>query len=128
MGPAFLSSSRVGREHQLSADRALASPGIVEMANPPVDHWCHIMPEAACGHQVYGRSWEWVQRLKPVLRVPGGAEATASPACPALPDTWGRGWASIPMAPLGFSEHLLGIPKRPSVFPSGRQKGRTVGR
>ena len=44
-----------------------------------------------------------------------GAGASVSPACPVLLDLQRRDWASIPEAPLAFSEHLLGIPRPPSI-------------
>lgn len=49
MGPAFLFSSQVRRKHQLSEDRALASLGLVEVMDPPGDHQCQVVPEAAGG-------------------------------------------------------------------------------
>lgn len=61
--------------------------------------------------------------------VPRGTGANVSPTCLVLLDLQGGDWASIPEAPLAVSEHLLGIPRPPSVFPSDPQKAeQQVGR
>ena len=97
------------------------------MTDSPGDHRCQVVPEVVW-RQVFGGFWEGIQRLKPVPGMPRGTGASVPPACPVLLDLQGRDWASIPKAPLA-SEHLLGIPRPSSVFPSDPQKAeQQVGR